>query len=215
MLKIPKPKKVQSRIYGLILPCKWENHMKIVHHAKTIAKYYYWIKHDRDFYGDAPEDAENSHEPGELKDAHIHLLFRFNNSRDLKTVQNYFKDFEELKENSLEVIRNAYGSERYLVHADNPEKAQYNIEEVETNDKLFKNVFVEKTSSDDLISLMHDGLMQHSALTFGEYLSKYKPFISQMTGPYQIGMFMLNLVKEWRFSSYHKLNDKPNDGFPY
>jgi hypothetical protein len=201
-MKVVKSKRVASRSWGLILPCSWESYMQIVYKVKTLAKYYYWIRHDRDFYGDAPEDAENPHAVGELKKPHIHLLFTFNSSRDLSTVQNYFSEFNELKENSYEIIRNVHGAKRYLIHADNPEKEQYKIEEVETNDKLFKNVFVEKASNEDLIDLMRDGLMQERSLTFNDYLSRFRPFISQMTNSYQIGVFMLNLIREWRFNSY-------------
>jgi hypothetical protein len=199
-MKISKSKRVASRVYGLILPCKWENHMKIVHHAKTIAKYYYWIKHDRDFYGDAPEDAENPHEPGEVKDPHIHLLFKFNSSRNLETVQNYFKDFEELKGNSFEVIRNAYGSERYLVHADNPEKAQYNIEEVETNDKLFKNVFVEKIASFDELNKLVESYNPTLAppLLWKDYCDKFSASLVNLNS-YQKMCVLDHLRREWRF----------------
>jgi hypothetical protein len=128
-MKLKKNNRVASRTWGLILPCEWDNHMSIVHKAKTVAKYYYWIKHNRDFYGDAPEDLENenSHSPGELKKEHIHLLMTFNSSRDLSTVRNYFSEFDQLKENSFEKIANAFGAKRYQVHADNPEKAQYKI----------------------------------------------------------------------------------------
>ena len=194
-----KPKKVQSRSYGLILPCEWDNHMQIVYKAKSLSKHYYWIKHDRDFYGDAAEDVDNPHEPGELKKPHIHLLMKFNSSRDLSTVQGYFMEFERLKENSFEVIRNIHGSERYLIHADNPEKFQYRIEEVETNDKLFRNVFLEKSSNSDLVKAMRSGLMQASTLTFDEYYAGFASFVEQMNSAYQIGMFTLNLIKEWRY----------------
>jgi hypothetical protein len=135
-----REKKKQSRTYGIIIPSEWENAKQIILKAKQIAKHYYYIEHDKDYY---TEDGENG-AAGELKKKHIHLLFTFNSSRDLRTVANYFSEFPELKENSFELIHNAYGAKRYLIHADNPEKSQYYMFEVETNDPLFPDCFITK-----------------------------------------------------------------------
>ena len=200
MTKLLKSKKIQSRTWGLILPCKWENHMQIVHKAKTLAKRYYWIKHDRDFYGDAPEDAENPHEPGELKAPHIHLLFTFNSSRDLSTVRNYFQEFPELVENSYEKIVNAHGSERYLIHADNPEKAQYKIEEVETNDKRFADIFIEKVASVDEYSSLVESYSPTNVqpVLWKDYCDKFKSSLVNLNS-YQKMCVLDHLRREFRF----------------
>jgi hypothetical protein len=193
-----KPKKIQSRTWGMVLPCEWPGHMAIVHHAKTLAKHYYWIRHDRDFYGDAPEDqSDSSHSPGELKKPHVHLLMTFNSSRDLSTVQNYFSEFPELKENSYEKIANAHGAKRYLTHADNPEKAQYKIEEVETNDKLFSNLFVEKISSHEEISILKANYKKSVyRMTFDEYIDLYEPILASMN-TYQKSMIFFKICDRW------------------
>jgi hypothetical protein len=217
-----KIKKTQSRVYGLILPCEWKNCMEIVHHSKTVAKYYYWIKHNRDFYGDAPEDLENgesksAHAVGELKKEHIHLLMKFNNSRDLKTVHNYFSQFSELKENSFEIIRNDHGAKRYLTHADNPEKAQYKIEEVETNDKLFANVFVDKiSSSEELGILKRNYKFVLNRTTFDEYIDLWEPVLAGMNS-YQKSMIFFKICDRWeRLLSSKDLDKKKDlDKIPY
>ena len=73
------------------------------------------------------EDYQVDTETGEAtpKNAHYHVLMRFPNSRDLSTVQGYFKEFEFLRPNSYEKVLNLHGSVRYLAHVDNPEKFQY------------------------------------------------------------------------------------------
>jgi hypothetical protein len=184
--------------------------MKIVHHAKTVAKYYYWILHDKDFYGDAPEDSENPHAAGEIKKPHIHLLFKFNNSRDLKTVQNYFKEFEELKENSFEVIRNDHGAKRYLTHADNPEKYQYQIHEVETNDKMFPNCFLEKMSSIDEFNTILDAFEIKDKMTCRQYCERFYPALQNANGHNKL-IALYYLRSEWRRLNAVKEADYRND----
>ena len=204
-----KSKKIQSRTWGIILPCKWDNHMSIVHKAKSVAKHCYWIKHDQDRYTEPVEDVENPRKVGELKEPHIHLLFTFNSSRDLNTVRNYFSEFKQLKENSYEKIANAYGAKRYLIHADNPEKFQYQIFEVETNDRLFSNCFIEKISSADEIFKILDSFEVVDRLSCREFCLKFFPILEQMNS-YQKMVIIRNLRKEWREKNIYA---RENGGF--
>jgi hypothetical protein len=184
-----KSKKVQSRSWGIIIPCEWECYMAIVHKAKALAKYYYWIKHDSDFY-----------EGGEIKKEHIHLLFTFNSSRDLSTVQNYFTDFKELKENSYEKINNIHGAKRYLIHADNPEKYQYQIIEVETNDRLYLNAFTEKMSSVEEINIILGSFESFEKLSCKDFCLKFASLLENMNS-YQKMVVISNLRREWRIQN--------------
>jgi len=189
-----KIKKVQSRTWGIIIPCEWEEHMKIVHHAKTIAKHYYWIMHSNDSYGD-----NETGNVGEIKKSHIHLLMTFSNSRDLSTVQNYFKDFENLKENSFEKISNAYGAKRYLIHADNPEKYQYSIQEVETNDRLFPNCFIEKMSGAEIFDNLLEAF-DADFPTMREYCNNFRPVCIGLNA-YQMSQLINIYRREWRLKN--------------
>jgi len=193
-----REKKIQSRSWGLILPAEWKNCMPIVHKAKSLAKWYYWIRHDRDFYTEASDDVEAPHAVGEIKKEHLHLLFTFNSSRDLKTVRNYFSEFPELKENSFEKINNAHGAKRYLIHADNPEKSQYRIEEVETNDRLFKDIFVEKISSSDELEIIKKCMSLDVPLTFSDFLDCFSPVLVNMNS-YQKTQTAFSILREWRY----------------
>jgi hypothetical protein len=215
------PKKIQSRTWGLIIPTEWENHMQIIYKAKEVAKYYYWIKHDKDFYGDL-----STGEVQETKKEHIHLLFTFSNSRDLSTVQNYFAEFnltekeetealllkanspekelsgkysQKFLTNSYESIKNAYGSKRYLVHKDNPEKFQYNPLEVETNDKLFANCFIEKVSSDEELEIIYKAYEKPAGdVTFREFCERFNTLFATMNAHSK--MTNVHYLRcEWRY----------------
>ena len=192
-------KKVQARTWGLIIPCEWANHMNIVHKAKSVAKYYYWIKHDRDYYTEPDDNAENPHAVGELKKPHIHLLMTFNSSRDLKTLPSYFTEFPELKQNSFEKISNAYGAKRYLIHADNPEKFQYDKYEVETNDRLFLNCFIEKMSKCDMLDKFLDAY-DADVPTMRQYCEGFRPMLMEMPAA-QMSAALANYRKEWRLKN--------------
>lgn len=79
---------------------------------------YAWILHDKDV------DKE-----GELKDPHYHIYLEFPNARSLNSIA------EELNipPNMIEVVRDKNGILKYLTHANNPEKYQYDISEIHSN----------------------------------------------------------------------------------
>jgi hypothetical protein len=203
-----KSKKKQSRTYGLIIPSDWENARAIVLKAKAVAKYYYFIEHARDVYS---SDGEHGM-AGELKNKHIHLLFTFNSSRDLGTVQNYFSEFPELRKNSFELIRNAFGAKRYLIHADNPEKTQYDVLEVESNDKCFSNVFIEKMAGDAEVKLMNANYKVRKGETMEEYIDRHLPLLLNLN-TYGKFIVMRGLRKDWHWQNEvgNLLKDKKAD----
>jgi hypothetical protein len=130
----------------------------------------------------------------------MHLLFTFNSSRDLSTVQNYFSAFAELGENSFELIRNAYGAKRYLVHADNPEKTQYDILEVETNDKCFSNCFIEKMAAETEVKMMNENYKVRKGETMEEYIDRHLPLLLNLN-TYCKFIVMRGLRKDWHWQN--------------
>ena len=64
---------------------------------------------------------------GEKKKPHYHLIIMFNNPAAQKKAQDIVT---ELKGVGCEHVREIRGYARYLCHLDNPEKAQYNIDDV-------------------------------------------------------------------------------------
>jgi len=197
-----KKKKVQARTWGIIIPCEWDNHVQIICKAKQVSKYYYWIRHDHDMYTEPHENTDNPHKVGELKKPHIHCLMTFDNSRDLKTVQNYFNEFDQLKENSFEKISNAFGAKRYLTHIDNPDKYQYDPLQVETNDRLFPNVFLEKMSGEETFDKLQKAF-DYDAKTMKEYVEQFKPIFITMNAWQMFGCLQ-NARREWRIKNVAK-----------
>lgn len=79
---------------------------------------YAYICHDRDI-----------DENGEIKKAHWHLLLSFETKKSLSLIAKML----HVEENLIEVVNNYKSLERYLIHLDNPDKAQYKPSEVISN----------------------------------------------------------------------------------
>lgn len=187
--KMNKERKKTARSYGLILPAEWVETFAIIEHIKRIAHRYYFILHDKDF------DIET----GECKKPHYHVLFTFKYPLQLRTVANYFSVFShKLKDNSFERIRNIDGAKRYLVHIDNQEKHQYKFECVETNDKQYKDVFLDKKSKDDIIDMIACASRDIESEAEREFLEGFRPVFQAMNNPYQMGMYRLHLLQAFQ-----------------
>jgi hypothetical protein len=181
-------KKTTSRSYGLIVPAEWVEKEEIIEISKKISKFYYIIKHDKDY----------NIETGETKKEHYHILMTFASPLQLGTVYNKFDSIERIKLNSLELIKNIYGAKRYLVHKDNPEKFQYEGSEVETNDPLYKDVLIEKKSAEDEVKEMLDAFDKGpEKTTEREFIESFNGSLVQMS-PYQRLMSILALKREHR-----------------
>jgi hypothetical protein len=186
-----RKEKMSAKSWGIIIPSEWENAKAIVGKAKTLSKKYYWIEHDKDFYIDE--------KTGEIipKKNHIHLLMTFSTARSLTTVKNYFAEFSELKENSYEKINNMHGQIRYQIHADNPEKFQYYQFEINTNDVLLDNYFIEKKSGLQENTLFLQTL-QSSAVNvcFQDWIAPLGAVLEGMNS-YQRAQTYCNYYKIW------------------
>lgn len=79
-----------------------------------------WIIHDKDI---------KDKETGELKKPHIHFIVEQDTPTTLSAIANKLG----VRDNYLQFCRNFRSQMRYLIHADDPEKFQYNPEEVQTN----------------------------------------------------------------------------------
>lgn len=77
------------------------------------------INHDRDF----------NEETGELKETHTHILLDYETPRKITTVANLL----EVEPNFIELVKSKKAMMKYLIHQDEPEKAQYQVAEVITN----------------------------------------------------------------------------------
>lgn len=181
-------KKTTSRSYGLIVPADWAEKDEIIEISKKISKFYYIIKHDKDY----------NIETGEAKKDHYHILMTFASPLQLGTVLNKFSAVQKIQSNSLELIKNIYGAKRYIVHKDNPEKFQYDSTEVETNDPLYKDILADKKSGEDEVKEMLDAFdKRNEKITEREFIESFKSSLVQMNS-YQRLMSILALKREHR-----------------
>lgn len=66
---------------------------------------------------------------GEKKKAHYHIIFAFDGNKSRDQIEVICKAIGAV---GLEKVSSLRGYARYLIHADNPEKAQYNADDVRT-----------------------------------------------------------------------------------
>mgnify|MGYP004501122285 CR=1 FL=1 len=118
------------RHFMLLLYPEWSNYNDILQDIKGSFKNYAYIKH-------MPEDEE--------KKEHVHLILSLDNPR---TEQSLAKRLE-IDKRFIGYIKSLRGSCRYLVHMDNEEKYQYNLDQVIVSNS-FKSTFFK--SFDDLLS---------------------------------------------------------------
>ena len=103
---------------GVIYPdSESYNPIEVLETLKTKFKEWAYCLHDSDV-----------NDEGELKKPHIHWVGR-GDPRTLSAVAKFLG----LKENEVELGKNFKALIQYLIHLNNPEKAQYSIESVVTN----------------------------------------------------------------------------------
>ena len=87
----------------------------------------------------------------ELKKAHKHGAFFFDSLKSYSQVSELIKD--KLKGPAhVEPIRSPKGMYDYFVHAENPEKSQYDIKDIETGCGFELDKFLINNNSDDFLS---------------------------------------------------------------
>jgi hypothetical protein len=96
---------------------------------KCIEKWAYII-HDKDTYTEEDEKKNPDKKEGKLKEKHIHLMLKFTSPQKARLVTQWFN----LPINMLSKIKGKWMTALiYLTHGNNPEKAQYDFEDVKTN----------------------------------------------------------------------------------
>ena len=94
---------------------------------------------------------------GSLKKPHFHLLLAYSSATTLNNIRGWFFacGMPECELHSVRVCASGVGYYRYLTHKDNPEKAQYNDNDIRVfndADELFKRF--SKTASDKIDDLV-------------------------------------------------------------
>ena len=109
----------------------------------------------------SPIHDKDIEDDGSLKKGHYHLLLAYSSATTLNNIRGWFKScgMPESELHSVRVCASGVGYFRYLTHKDNPEKAQYDDNDIRVfndSDELFKKF--SKTASekiDDLIRIFH------------------------------------------------------------
>lgn len=127
-------------IYKESLPKNYKDNLDELHIPYVLSPW-----HDKDI----------NKETGELKKVHRHGCFYFD------TLKSY-SQVSDLVSNALhgpthvEVVHSPKGMYDYFVHADNPEKAQYNVEDIESGCGFDLNKFLREQNEDDSIGKILD-----------------------------------------------------------
>lgn len=122
-------------------------------------KWYGFIFHDKD-----------KDENGELKKRHMHVFVK---SHPLRL--SAWADKFDLPENMIEIPKSVYACARYLIHADQPEKYQYNIDDVVSSNIEYykKRWFSDKDA--DIDEQFYDFVaLRNGKMTSEEFYLKYK-----------------------------------------
>ena len=103
--------------------------------------------HDRDLDDD-----------GSLKKGHFHLLLAYSSATTINNIRCWLNacGLPETELHSVRVCASGVGYFRYLTHKDNPEKFQYDVNDIRVfndSDELFKKFY--KTASDKIDDLIH------------------------------------------------------------
>lgn len=107
----------------------------------------------------SPVHDKDVDEGGSLKKAHYHLLLAYSSATTLSNIRGWFNacGMPESELHSVRVCASGVGYYRYLTHKDNPEKVQYDDNDIRVfndSDDLFKKF--SKTASekiDDLVRI--------------------------------------------------------------
>ena len=118
------------RHFMILLYPEWENYRDILEDLKGSFKNYAYIKH-------MPEEEE--------KKEHVHFILSVDNPRSVSGLSKRL----DVPRNLIRRIKSLRGSCRYLIHKDNEDKFQYNLDQVVVSNS-FKSTYFK--SFDDLLS---------------------------------------------------------------
>lgn len=130
---------IKSRYFMFIIYTDNDEHLQSLDYIKKNYNYV-GILHNQD-----------KTEDGEIKKQHYHIIIKFENQRGLHSVCNEIG----IEENYCKKLNSYTRSLRYLIHRDNPDKYQYNIDEVfGTLIDDFNKAINDETEEDSVIKII-------------------------------------------------------------
>lgn len=158
--------------------------------------------HDKDVY---EEDGEN-HKKGDLKKPHYHVLLCFGNTTTYKTALSYAK---EVGASIVKPISSSKGAYDYWTHKNNPEKAQYNEEDMifiggfNKKEQLGKSEKEINEMINTIIQIARDKEIKELKILYDyldrEGLEEYRNLIHSKT------LFIKEYLKSYKFIENEKL----------
>lgn len=132
---------------------------------------YAMILHDKDVFTLEDEAKNPEHKAGTYKKAHYHVILRFNQAKWNTALANELG----IDDNYIEEVKNFNNALMYLIHYNDTDKTQYNINEVKGNLKtrlqevINKNEKSEGEKVADLIQFIKSYNGYISVTDFAEY----------------------------------------------
>lgn len=135
-----------------------DNLSQVLNDKGNCIKEYAYIIHDKDKYTHSDEKRNPEHKEGTLKPKHIHLILRFNRNQpqQFSSIAKWF----DIPENFVSKIHGSFADGvMYLIHANAPDKFQYDIEEVTSNFNVQTIIEHEKDKNklDDILQKILSG----------------------------------------------------------
>lgn len=117
---------------------------------------------------------------------HTHFFIRCNGGR---TVQNVADKFD-ISPQYVQVVRKITAFRRYMLHADNPEKKQYSLDDLHTNDIFPFKIALQGNEKKDVYSLFIEFMkLKKGLITPTEFIQTNYIEFSNMSFPTQIKTF--------------------------
>jgi len=228
---LKKESVVRSRAWQLIIPAGWDNLEAIKERCRGIARNYYFVVHDFDKNELGEPVKPHWHllmtfaNPRTLDTMQNHFLewgnFDESEKKDKENEKNETPEVEIgkssdlesdqlLRPNSFERVYSIDGARKYLVHWEDPNKYQYSPLSVETNDKLFINLFLPKPDEITATKKIISGYKQLALCkTFDEFLSFFEEFLYTMPNSQRMARIeaLRKYYNEYRNNMYN------TDGF--
>lgn len=122
---------------------------------------------------------------------HLHVAIEFINPRSINSIADEFS----IPSHMIEVTRSPRAIFRYLIHRDNPEKAQYSVSDILANFN-YASYFVDKV--DDKIRIAEAwndfNELKRGEITAPEYIKRRSIYLEKLT-EWQLLQFFMNTSK--------------------
>ena len=178
---------------------------------KSINEIYELVKGTDCIYRMINHNKDTFEETGELKKEHTHIVLSFKNQRTGKRIYNFL----DLEHNAyVEPCRSLRQSIRYLIHADDENKANYSLEDIIHNDKRIEQYFTEEESDTEKILNIYNDAVNYltNKITLKQFLLLHPEYIYRMVNL----KYLLDMIrKDTIYERYEKENNKNDDDIPF